>query len=239
MNENTNLNVNRRRFLRTTMATAGLGTTIVGTTSAKEPVDFGNVHFVEMGIEHDADIPEGDGYVIPITEEDEALGYSIDTEERSLKLNRFAPPNARANFRQESKVVKTESYRPFPTTDQKKRIVRSLYTKLTSDYRGTRSLSLAEPYRRPPVEISSQDAEISASVGGKHQIIGPGQERTIHLPERTVEIIAERQVDEGLSDIPPGRRAKTVWEEFSKTITVEPHVKVRNRGILSVSGSGN
>ena len=229
--------VNWRRFLQTAAATTSFGSITTGTVSRRKDADFGEVHFVEMGIEYDAEIPQSDEYVVPSLENDEVLGYSIEPEKGRLEVNQFATSNMRAKMRQESRVVRGESYRPFPSQNPSADTAHSLYTKLTDDYRGVQSLSLAEDYRHPVVDISPRDIEIDVSVSGNHETVLPEREKTITLPERTVEVVAERRVDKTVSDIPPEKRADTFWEEFSKPITVQPTVKVRNRGTLSVFDS--
>lgn len=231
------IGLNRRRFLQTTTVAAGFGSLTVGTVSGKESASLGDVHFVETGIEYNADIPQSDGYIVPTFEDDELRGYSIDSEEKRLELNQFATPNVRTAFRQNNTVLKSERYRPFSAQDSGTNNVYSLTTKLTSDYRSVESLSVAQEYRHPIVNVSPRNNEVDVSVSGKRKTVTPEHEEQIHLQGRTVEVVAERQVDKDASGIPPESRADTFWEEFSKAITVKPTVKVRNWGTLDVFDS--
>lgn len=195
---------------------------------AKSTPDVGRSQFVEIGVEHDADVSDG-GY--PIEHHDDMVRYAVDQSERRLYLGSFVRDGAVAAFAGEGCVLKGRDYRTFSSraewTDEG-----SLATSLGRNYSVARSLQVKGTVERPTVTLERRQEDISVAVESRTELVGPGEERSVPLSERTVEVPAAGAYHE-IPDTRSGGTKMTRTVE-TETATVTPRLLVRNWGELGV-----
>jgi hypothetical protein len=221
--------IRRRGFLKSATAVAGISVASLETAMAKSTPDGGRSRFVEIGIEYDV----SDSTAYPIEHHDDMVRYAIDQSEHRLYLGSFVGEEAVQAFGREGWVLKGGGgdYRTFTSrtglTDQG-----SLTTELGRNDNVTRSLQVKGTVEQPTVTLEPRREDVSVAVESRHERVGPGEERSISLSVRTVEVPAAGAYHE-IPDPRSGGTKKTRAVE-TRNVTVTPRVFVRNRGELEV-----
>lgn len=224
----------RRQFLKTTGAAAGLGA-FTGVAKAIPDTDLGSVHFVEVGLETDVtDVSDADAS-LPVFHWDFPLPHAVDAAGETIYLRERMDDEAVHLVTEQDTVVKAAEFHSGPAS-LLSGVRETVPFELGPHYRRNYVLELEDAIRLPAIEVEPQaDSTVAVSGGAVSDTVSPGSEREYELDsvEATVEFSKQTDKRREGQDV-PDRLLGFERKEWTETVTLKPTLKVSNFGKLSV-----
>lgn len=210
----------RRTVLKSTSA-AAVSMGIFGTGAVAAAPAGNSVRLVESGVQFDLEAADSN-VTLKRVANDEPPRYIVNENKQQLLVPSIASEDVKKSFRQKSRaVVEQDRVTEQASIGEKSTNFPSLH--LASDFRTTKTLSLANSIQVPELHINIRDRAASVSVESKQISVPTGTEKTMTLPAQTATANAYKYSSDG-----------TQRDETTTSVTLTPKVTIRDRGQLEV-----
>lgn len=225
----------RRTFLRLAGGSTALAATGITSAASKHETLTDPTQMIECGIEATLPEPSRQG-AYRVAQWDIPARYQVDaTEQRLYALRPIRDPEL-ASLQSSNAVARFRSLRPASRVLFDTPVSRIPLT-AGHNFQQNRELELAEEHSLPTVTVNDpqNDGTVVVRLRGSDWSIAPGDETEISLGEQNVTVELSRLTDE-LHENPavPDHLLGQKREYWTETVTLEPTIRVRNRGPLDV-----
>lgn len=225
--------IDRRRFLQSTGAAAGIGIAGVSPAVAAENT-IGEVLYAEVGLVHSHPLVPEAMTKLPLVHVDKTLGHFVDEQNDQLFFLEPFSEDSFSAFESESVAFTPDGYHSLPA-ELFGEPRSSLVSATGRSFRPTQILRTPQPYRVPLIKIEADE----------HTLVIESDEASGNVPENGSRRfnLNSRQVPVRL-EVPTGRRARNQnipdrmksleMEVDEKQIPIRPQLVVRNYGVMDV-----
>lgn len=230
--------LNRRKFLKATGVTTGIGALNIGTVSAKQYRT--GLEFAEVSVEVDIIPPDQTSGEYERVTFDPLMLHTVKPEQDILQINgRIASESLVERIANSSSLIYYGGYFESVATLMGMKPTRTLVTDVYPDYRAVNGITLHHEHLLPRAQIRVADDEATISMADTTQPVAVGSENEHELPPQNVavQVVDPLQHNVDAPHIEEYRRARAV-KKRPQQVTAIPKVRVRNHGYLDVEMIG-